>query len=308
MRRLIPVIEVGGTHLEVAQVDVLNGRVVASTRRRQALDAAGSAEEIIASLLMSASGLNAGSAAWWGIAIPGPFDYERGIGRFAGIGKFESLHGVALAGALQRQLEPAPGGIAFINDADAFLLGEWTRGAASGHYRAVGITLGTGVGSSFLIDGALVHGGPGIPRGGQAWTLSHGGAPLEETVSRRGILARYAAEGGSSEARDVRDVANRARNGEATARRVLEQTFNILGAVLAPWLCEFGANVLVVGGGIARSWELIAPPLSNGLVTTSPDLSSALTITPAAHPKSSALLGAAVCADSASRGGTYSSS
>ena len=41
----------------------------------------------------------------------------------------------------------------FVNDAEAFGLGEWRAGAARGRRRAVAITLGTGVGSVFVADG-----------------------------------------------------------------------------------------------------------------------------------------------------------
>jgi glucokinase len=41
----------------------------------------------------------------------------------------------------------------FVNDAHAFLLGEAAVGAAAGHHRTVGITLGTRVGSAFLHEG-----------------------------------------------------------------------------------------------------------------------------------------------------------
>ena len=43
--------------------------------------------------------------------------------------------------------------IVFLNDAEAFVLGEWWAGAARGHVPAVGITLGTGLGSAFLDGG-----------------------------------------------------------------------------------------------------------------------------------------------------------
>lgn len=293
MTGLVPVIEIGGTHLDVAHVDVTDGHVVATTRRRRALDSAGSAEQIVESLVTGGNALAAEPGGWWGIAVPGPFDYEHGIGDFDRIGKFESLHGFDLSHALRRQLDPTPGGLAFVNDADAFLLGEWVAGAARGHRRAAAITLGTGVGSSFLVDGVLVHDGPGIPENGQVWTLSHDGAPLEDTVSRRAIRTQYAADVGSSEEPDVMDIAARARDGDAAAGNAFERTFRILGAVLAPCLREFGASALVLGGSIAQSWDLIAPPLHDGLRTASPDLSRALRIEPAANREDAALLGAA---------------
>lgn len=105
----------------------------------------------------------------WGVAVPGPFDYAKGVALFAGVGKFEALYGVDVRAALLGGLWQRPGDVVFLNDAHAFLAGEWTGGAAHGHRRAVGITLGTGVGSAFLADGLIREDGSGVPPGG-AWT------------------------------------------------------------------------------------------------------------------------------------------
>ena len=45
----------------------------------------------------------------------------------------------------------------FLNDAAAYLLGEVGAGAARGVPRAVGITLGTGIGSAFAVNGQIVN-------------------------------------------------------------------------------------------------------------------------------------------------------
>ena len=86
------------------------------------------------------------------------------------------------------------------------------------------------------------------------------GRPLEDTVSRKAILARY-----GDPAADVHDVAGRARVGEERARRVLDDAFTTLGVALGPRMVDFGATALVVGGSMARSWDLVAPALSTGL-------------------------------------------
>ena len=69
----------------------------------------------------------------WGVAIPGPFDYVRGIADFHGVGKFDALRGVDLGDVLRRTLTRANGRVSFVNDAEAFAIGEWASGAAQGH-------------------------------------------------------------------------------------------------------------------------------------------------------------------------------
>src|SRR4029078_2642228 len=125
-----------------------------------------------------------------GVAIPGPFDYAKGVGRYEGVAKFESLTGLDLGAALRAALPGRAERIAFVNDADAFVLGEWTWGAAAGHRRVAGITLGTGVGSGVVDEGRVVVDVPLVPPDGSVHLLSIDGLPLEESVSRRAMLRR----------------------------------------------------------------------------------------------------------------------
>ncbi|GAA3884086.1 ROK family protein [Streptomyces sedi] len=288
--RPVPVLEIGGTHVTAALVAPGAARVAA--RRRAPLDGRGPAGEILAAVTGCAWALAAvhptAAGAAWGVAIPGPFDYARGVGEFTGVGKFDSLRGVAVGRALTEGLPGPPGRVAFVNDARAFLLGEWHAGAARHHRRCVGITLGTGVGSAFLADGALVTSGPGVPPEGRVDLLTIGGRPLEETVSRRALLARYGGEPGL----DVRALAARARAGEERSRRVVREGFAALGRALAPVLTSFGATGLVVGGSMAGSWDLVGPALRAGLG----DAARVVTIGPSERDADAPLLGAALVA------------
>lgn len=290
---MIPVLEIGGTHVTAALVDLRDGRV--TSRTRKPLDADGAAEDILGVVRCCADGLSAPPGARWGVAVPGPFDYTRGVALFKGVGKFDALYGMDVRAALLRGLRRRPGDVVFLNDAHAFLTGEWSTGAVRGHRRAVGITLGTGVGSAFLADGRIFDTGPGVPPEGRMDLTEIDGRPLEDTVSRRAILARY-----GDPAADVHDIADRARAGEERARRVLDDVLTALGVALGPRLLRFGATALVVGGSMARSWDLVAPALSAGLVTGGwtpadprADARRTRTLKPAAPAGDAALVGAA---------------
>ncbi|MFD3312092.1 ROK family protein [Streptomyces sp. NPDC058694] len=257
---MIPVLEIGGTHVTAALVDLHDARV--TSRTREPLDADSDADDILAVVRHCADGLPVRSGARWGVAVPGPFDYARGIALFRGVGKFDALHGMDVRAAFLDGLRQRPSDVVFLNDAHAFLTGEWSAGTVRGHRRAVGITLGTGVGSAFLADGRICDAGPGVPLEGRMDLTEIDGRPLEDAVSRRAILARYA-----DPAADVHDIAGRARAGEERAQRVLDNVFTALGVALGPRLVDFGATALVVGGSMARSWDLVAPALSTGLMT-----------------------------------------
>ncbi|MEU3737089.1 MULTISPECIES: ROK family protein [unclassified Streptomyces] len=256
------VLEIGGTHVTAALVDPSHARV--SRRVRRPLDARGNAEHLLGTVVRCAGDLQVPAGQVWGAAVPGPFDHEKGIARFEGVGKFDDLYGIDVRSVLLDGVWPRPADVVFLNDAHAFLLGEASAGAAAGHRRCVGITLGSGVGSAFLADGVVCRDGPGVPPEGRLDLMRWSGAPLEHTVSRRAILARY----GGDQGVDVRDVAERARRGERWARQVLDEALAALGTVLAPCVRDFGASVVVVGGAMALSWDVVGPALRTGFGDT----------------------------------------
>lgn len=292
--RLVPVLEIGGTHAAAALVRLDGDRSRVLAAHREPLDGQAGVDRITAGLLRAARALPPAPPACWGVALPGPFDYARGIARYRGVGKFDALDGTDL-GALLRAGLPRCTGVAFLNDAEAFLRGEWAEGAARGHARAAGITLGTGVGSAFLLDGQAVTGGPSVPPEGRADLLTHQGRPLEDRVSRRALIAAYRSASGRD--LDVREIAAEARAGDAAALGVLDGAFGALGETLAPWLRRFGATALVVGGSMTGSWDLVGPALAAGLPA---DLPRPL---PAARPSEAGLIGAARYAAAASEAG-----
>ncbi|MFI6468294.1 ROK family protein [Streptomyces sp. NPDC050538] len=291
---VVAVMEVGGTHVTAARVDIADRSLQLGPAHRESLDGGGSADDILAALVRCARRVPVPGGSRWAVALPGPFDYARGIGRYAGVGKFDALHGVDLRAALTASL-PGVAGITFCNDADAFALGEWWAGAARGHRCAVALTLGTGVGSCFLRDGRIVRQGPGVPPEGRVHTVRYADEPLEETVSRRAIRRSYARSTGEV-APDVREIARRARQGDRAAAGVFADTFRALGRALGPLLAAFEPTVLVVGGAIAGAWDLVAEPLRAGLTETAPARTADIVVTPARCPEEAALLGAAYLA------------
>ncbi|MFB7843908.1 ROK family protein [Microbacterium sp. NPDC056052] len=285
----VAVLEIGGTHVTAAMVDVRLRSI--HERRRASLDPTGTAQDILAALAAAAASLDRGASRMpWSVAIPGPFDYARGIGDFTGVGKFGALRGRDLRAALQERIAPRPDGIVFVNDAEAFALGEWT-GRGGTEHRALYVTLGTGLGSSFLVDGEPVADGRGIPPHGQIFRLRWEGRPIERAVSRRTLIDSYAHRTGL--ARDVHEIADAARAGDAAAARIFAESFRTLGICLAPCVAEFGADALVVGGSISGSWDLIEAPLAEGLAHGDPRTRTTV-LRRADDPDGSPLVGAAM--------------
>lgn len=289
----VPVLDIGGTHVTAALVNPATSRPVPATVIRKPLNAQARADDILDAIAVAALALPAGHGPCWGVAVPGPFDYAAGIGRFADVGKFDALSGVDVGAGLRRRLAGRSERLRFLNDADAFAIGEYGSGAAAGHDRVVCLTLGTGVGSSFLSFGRPVHTGPLVPPSGHVHHLTVHGRPLEDTVSRRGIRAHYArlsAAAGDRPLPDVREVAARARKGDAAAAEAFRYAFDALGQALAPWIDRFAATAVVIGGSMARSWDLIHPALTTGLASAGgPDVP----VLPARRAEEAPLIGAA---------------
>lgn len=291
----VAVLEVGGTHVSAAWVD-RDGWLVEEQPRAE-LDPAGDTEQLLAGLAAAGASLDAPAGTAWGVAMPGPFDYSRGVARYTGVGKFEALTGVDVRSALYERLPHQPGSIAFLNDASAFLIGEWLIGTARGATRCAAVTLGTGIGSAFLDRGRVVDSGPQVPPEAELHLLSYDGLPLEDWVSRRALRRGYAArralahdDAGRADDADVKEIAELARAGDPAASAAFDAAFTVLGEVLGPWLERFGADQLVIGGSIAGAWDLIARPLRTGLCRHS---ECRYAIGPASEPIRSPLVGAA---------------
>jgi len=279
MAEVAGALDIGGTHVSAARVDLASATVDPTTRCRIDFPPEGAQRELLEVILAAVEHIAGDGVADWAVAVPGPFDYEHGV--FRTRHKLEALYGVDL----RAELAPYAATVLFVNDADAFVLGEWWAGAARGHGRVVGITLGSGLGSAFLADGRIIKTERGVPPDGELYLLRFRGAPVEDVISRRGILAGYGAEEGV----DVEQVAERARASESRARETFDDFSAALAEFLAPALSAFAPSCLVVGGSIARAWDLIAPALESGLA----EVETLETVAVAANLEDAPLLGAA---------------
>lgn len=262
------VLDVGGSHATAALVCLEGSSGSVSDSETDALDASLSADALLDAFAGPAVRLMARASAdktpdHWVVAMPGPFDYESGIGIFGEVGKFDSLRGVSIRDGLAGRLGVDEGRIRFVNDAVAYAIGEWAFGSATRAERHVCITLGTGVGSAFLDHGRVVDDGNEVPPNGWAYLLEFDERPLEETVSTRAIMRHFSQRTGR--VRTVKEIAEDAREGDPEATAVLDQAMFALGATLAPWLTSFAATRLTVGGSMVRSWPVLAGALSDGL-------------------------------------------
>lgn len=213
----------------------------------------------------AAGGFDGGIAAT--LAVPGPFDLEAGISRMRH--KLSYLYGVDLRQALAPRFGCDSGLVRFLNDANAYLLGEVGAGAGRGFDRVIGLTLGTGIGSAFAIGGRVVTDGPGVPKGGEIWDLAYETGTVEDFVSGRAITAAYARRTG--ETRSAADLATAAPT-DPEAREAFAAFGRHLGCVIGTLLAGFNADVVVLGGGISHSSNWFLPAVRAELPQKAPEL------------------------------------
>lgn len=188
------------------------------------------------------------------LAVPGPFDLQAGVSLMRH--KLPYLYGVDLRQGLAEKFDFGPAHVDFLNDADAYLLGEVGAGAARGFKRAIGLTLGTGIGSAFAVDGVLVAEGSGVPAGGEIWNLPYKGGIVEDSISSRAIVGNYDRRTGRKS--EVVDLAATAATDPAAQQAFTDFGLH-LGVVICTLLIEFHPDVIVLGGGISRSAHLFLP-------------------------------------------------
>ncbi|MBL8148119.1 MAG: ROK family protein [Anaerolineae bacterium] len=219
-----------------------------------------------------------------GFGFPSPFDYERGICLIDHIYKYQALYGMDVGAALREKLGLPDLRITFRNDAEAAIVAEAVFGAGRPYRRVIGLTLGTGLGSSFVIDGVRQTSGPGVPAqsGGFLFPEPYRDATADDFFSTRGLLKRL--HEADASVGSVADGAARATSGDTRIAAVFAAWGAELGVFLADYALDFQPEAVVLLGGIARAFDLFAPALS---------AAAGVPALPSALGEAAALIGAA---------------
>ncbi len=199
-----------------------------------------------------------------GLAMPAPFDYDCGVSLM--LHKFSALYGIAVGAELAARwqgtvLAGVP--VVFGNDADLWALGEASAGQGRCSDRVIGLTLGTGLGSGFIADRRIVRTGSSVPRDGEIWNVAFADGIAEDRASGRSVTEAYVRRTGRLH--DASVVAGAARRGDRAAIEVFATLGEDLGAVIAPWARAFRADMIVVGGNVARAFDLFGATLAHVL-------------------------------------------
>lgn len=240
-------VDIGGTHITAAYIDPNSYEVISGSLRRQKVQSDAAADLILNSWIETLSSLTekiATEKIRIGIAMPGPFNYENGVALFKGVKKYDSLYGVDVKTVLMDRLNLPEASIIFMNDAVAFLRGELSAGAAVGAQKAIGITLGTGLGSSSNCTGKVVD----VNRAALPFKDQH----AEEYLSSRWFLGRYKELTG----KEVTNVEELLKVAEPGIKVKIFDEFTVnLARFINDFIADERPETLVIGGNLARTWD-----------------------------------------------------
>jgi glucokinase len=182
-----------------------------------------------------------------------------------------------------------------LNDANAAALGEAWIGGLVGTKAALMLTLGTGVGGGILLDGRLWTGATGA-----AGELGHVAVRPDGPrcgCGSTGCLEVYASGTAIAKAAgtpDAKEAEKRAREGDAKARAAFDAAADALGTVLAGLVNAFNPEAIAIGGGMAGTFDLLAPRIEALLKARTFKLArEGLRLVPSKLGKNAGLLGAA---------------
>jgi glucokinase len=201
------------------------------------------------------------------------------------------------------------------NDANLAALGEWKYGSGVGHHNLVYVTVSTGIGGGVIIEDRILHGERGLAAElGHITVLPDG--PLctcgqyghLEAVASGPAIAKSVKEAIQRGQRSIlsadqiitsKMVANAATAGDELALTVLNEAAEYLGRACADFLHIFNPSILIIGGGVAQSGEILLDPLRQAVkrYTLSPEYMKNLTICPAALGSETGLIGALALAE-----------
>jgi glucokinase len=167
------------------------------------------------------------------------------------------------------------------NDANMAALAEWQYGAGRGHHHLIYITVSTGIGTGVIIDDRLLLGVSGLATEmGHVTVMMDGpmcGCGLRghiEAFASGTAIAKYVEEELAKGIQSIlpertrlsaKDVAAAAYQGDQLSITAFQRAGRVLGIGLANYLHIFNPSIIIIGGGVSRSGEILFGPMRASL-------------------------------------------
>jgi glucokinase len=289
-------LDIGGTKIAAGLVDA-DGTLVHHATLATPDGDAEAVWTVVDTLITEALAEADGRVRGVGIASAGPIDLPAGTVSPINITAWQGFPIVERVSTLTG----AP--VRLGGDGLCMALGERWRGAGRGAQFLLGMVVSTGVGGGLVLDGAPYDGRTGNaghvghvvvdPHGGPC---SCGGRGCVETIAAGPRMAQWAREHGwqaAAEA-DAKELADAANAGNTVALQAFRRGATAVAAMIASVGAVCDLDLVVVGGGVAKSGALLFDPLREALTTYAGlDFLRGLRVLPAELGGDAGLVGAA---------------
>jgi glucokinase len=291
-------LDIGGTKIAAGLTDPGGALVHTAIRPTPP---GGSAEEVwaeVAAIVADTLRVAGGAVTAVGIASAGPIDLHAGSVSPVNI---RSWRGFPLRDRVAAAVPGVP--VRLGGDGVCMALGEHWLGAGRGARFMLGMVVSTGVGGGLVLDGV-----PYTGRTGNAGHVGHvvveqdgrpcacGGRGCVETVASGPWMVRWARENGwaAPPGAGARDLATAAAAGDSVAQRAFRRGTTALAAMIASVGAVCDLDLVVIGGGVAKSGDLLFDPLRAALTEYAGlEFLAGLRVVPAALGGEAGLVGAA---------------
>ncbi|OXY89260.1 ROK family transcriptional regulator [Streptomyces diastatochromogenes] len=261
-------VDIGRSWLRVALAD-LDGTVVARSDVRNPARGADALADLVvgtARQVVANSGVDPAEVVHGVVGTPGVYDEKQRRVRYA-----MHLPGWGRAGLLDRLREELDVPLEVHNDANLAALGEYTYGVGAGSRLFAYILIGTGLGMGVVSEGRLFTGAHGLAGeiGFLPWTGRRKPERLEDAVSGVAVVeaARHFGMRGQLTAKAVFDAA---RQGNTAAVRAVELEGERIAHTVAAAAAVLDPDLVVLGGGVGHSVDLLLRPVREHLRTLTP--------------------------------------
>ncbi len=261
-------IDIGGTNIKVGLVNA-SGKIVARTVLKTE-NCSKNKNKLIKAIilameeLLEEKKLHKKNVVGIGIGLPGLVNAEKGI--VTTLPNIDGWRNVPLEKIMKKET----GISTFIdNDVNLVTLAEWEFGAGKGRQNLICMTLGTGVGSGLVLNGALYRG-----EGFAAGELGHmplnekgpscncgGEACFERYVGNRYLMAR-AGKIFKNKHIQLPDVFALAEHGNVRAIQFWEEAATHIGNAFVGVVNLLNPSLIIIGGGVSNNYKYLGPTIN----------------------------------------------
>jgi len=252
-------LDIGGTKI---QAGILNDSYKLISTKRFSSNAQKDKNKILQSIIHAISSLHSNKVVSIGIAIAGIVDHRHGILiRSPNFNK--NWRDIPLRKIIRKKFRVPT---VVENDAHCITLAEAIKGAGKSYRTVFSLTLGTGIGSGFVIDKKIYHGANNAIEFGHTIISEQ---PIKCSCGRTGHFESFVSGPGltkiyktlTQKIKDPLTIENEALDGNIAALKTLQTASHYLGVGLINIIRAYNPDIIILGGGLSKVKQIINPAI-----------------------------------------------